>query len=109
VGFIALINLQVLFMISCCLAVIIISSQQGKAFLDFLLEVIVGSFCLGFGLALAKLLIYHFGLMKKGLTTNEDLKDTYKPVESKVPFKRCTPGHPPLIDMKGKLFKNNDH
>jgi hypothetical protein len=95
-------------MIGCCFAVIILSAQAGKAFFSFLLEVIVGSLCLGFGLALAKLLIYHFKLIKGGLTTNEDLKGTYKPIESKVPFSRCTPRHPPRIDMKGKLVRINE-
>jgi hypothetical protein len=72
------------------------------------LEVIVGVFCLGFGLALVKLLVYHFGLINKGLTTNEDLKDTYKPFGGKVPFSRCMPSHPPLVDIKAKLVKNNE-
>jgi len=70
--------------------------------------VIVGALGAGFGLALFKLLMYHLGLISQGVTTNEDLKDTYRLIHGKVPFSRCSVGHPPLLDMKGKLVKSTE-
>ena len=66
----------------------------------------MGALCFGFGLALFKLLVYHFGLINQGVTTNEDLKDTYKIIHGRVPFSRCSVGHPPLVNIRGKLIKS---
>lgn len=95
-------------MFGCCLSVIILSAEKNRSFLSYLLEVIVGSLCFGFGLALFKLLVYHFGLINKGVTTNEDLKDTYKIIHGRVPFSRCGVGHPPLVNRRGKLVKSDE-
>jgi hypothetical protein len=73
--------------------------------LAYLLDIIVGVAALGFGVALMKLLAYHFGLIRSGLTTNEDLKDIYGIIKEQVPFSRCSPDHPPLVHLSEKLIR----
>jgi hypothetical protein len=95
-------------MFGCSVAVVVDGVVEGRGVLSYLLEIIEGVLGLGFGLALLKLFSYHVELISCGLTTNEDLKDIYKPIGGMVPFSRCTPDHPPVLDLKGRLVKGSD-
>ena len=52
------------------------------------MEAIISILSCGIGIALSKLLMYHIGLINRGLTNNEDLKNTYQVIQGKVPFSR---------------------
>lgn len=69
-AFLATLNLLMLAVLGCCIAVVVMQAQQGSGVLAYLLEIIVGAAALGFGAALMKLLAYHFELLRSGLTTN---------------------------------------
>ena len=71
------------------------------------MEAIIGIISFVIGITLSKLLMYHIGLINRGLTTNEDLKNTYQIIRGKVPFTRGV-GHPSLLQLGGKLVKGDE-
>ena len=55
---------------------------------DYIIIILITVLSGIFILPLLRLLIYHFQLMSKGITTNEDLKKTYKIIGNSLPFKK---------------------
>lgn len=75
-----MVNLLMMALLGCSLAIVIDSIRKQKNILEYLFEVIVALLALGFGLGLVKLFVYHIGLGISRLTTNEDLKRTYSSI-----------------------------
>ena len=106
--FLALVNAIALLSTLLAATVVLQRAIDGKPVLEYLLELVCGLMAVGLGLGLLKLLVYHLKLTYKRLTTNEDLKETYKPIQGQVPFDRCQPGHPPIFDPSLELVREED-
>ena len=84
-----MINLEIIVVVVAVVIVVVEQSRAGVKVGGYVLEIVVGVVAFGFGLGLVKLLWYHFELIGSGMTTNEDLKETYSVIKGKLPMSRC--------------------
>lgn len=55
---------------------------------DFVVYMIIGLLAFILVFPMLRLLIYHFQLISKGITTNEEIKKTFKLISNELPFER---------------------
>lgn len=55
---------------------------------DFVVYMIIGLLAFILVFPMLRLLIYHFQLISKGITTNEEIKKTFKLINNELPFER---------------------
>lgn len=55
---------------------------------DFVVYMIIGLLAFILVFPMLRLLIYHFQLISKGITTNEEIKKTFKVINNELPFER---------------------
>lgn len=65
-----------------------ISSNPQSVVGDFIVYMLVGLFALIFMFPIGRLLIYHIQLITMGITTNEEIKKTYKIIGNELPFEK---------------------
>lgn len=65
-----------------------ISLRKDSVVGDFIVYMLVGVIAFIFLFPMGRLLIYHIQLISKGITTNEQIKKTYKLIENKLPYSK---------------------
>jgi len=103
-----MINLEIITVVVAVLMIVIEQASAGVKVGEYVLEIVVGAVSFGFGIGLIKLLWYHLELIEKGMTTNEDLKETYVVIKGKLPMSRCEPVRASFFSREMKMMRSND-
>lgn len=65
-----------------------ISTRADSVVGDFIVYMLIGLFAFIFLFPIGRLFVYHLQLIRKGLTTNEQIKRTFKLINNELPFER---------------------
>ena len=76
----------ILYSLGISLYFLIVSIQGEKDPSEYALIIVVTVVLAFFSIPLIRLFFYHIYLIKKGITTNEDLKNTYRLIDDNIPF-----------------------